>query len=109
MSDLEQFVREHGELTRRYFLRLGVAGSALAGMWPRRSSAAAPAPELAAAIAALESFFTPPANFRDVSRGKPLPHSLPDEKKTRSRPDARDLEAGSRSPIPRIRPSSAAS
>jgi len=81
MSDLQRFVREHRELTRRYFLRLGVASSALAGLWPQRSNAASPAPELAAAIAALESFFTVPANFRDVSRGKPLPHSLPDEKK----------------------------
>ena len=28
-----------------------------------------------------EPYFTPSMNFRDVSRGKPLPHSLPDEKK----------------------------
>lgn len=28
-----------------------------------------------------EPYFTPSVNFRDVSRGKPLPHSLPDEKK----------------------------
>lgn len=33
------------------------------------------------AIAKLESFMTKEEDFRDVSRGKPLPHSLPDEKK----------------------------
>src|SRR5262249_60214259 len=33
------------------------------------------------AIAALEPVSTPEDKFRDVSRGKPLPHSLPEEKK----------------------------
>jgi DMSO/TMAO reductase YedYZ molybdopterin-dependent catalytic subunit len=84
--ELQQFLAEHGELTRRWFLRLGAAGAAAAGFFPP-AGRAEPAesflgrPELAAALANLESFFTPPAKFRDVSRGKPLPHSLPDEKK----------------------------
>jgi DMSO/TMAO reductase YedYZ molybdopterin-dependent catalytic subunit len=36
---------------------------------------------LAEAVAKLESYLTPPDKFQDVSRGTPLPHSLPDEKK----------------------------
>jgi hypothetical protein len=33
------------------------------------------------AIASLEPYFTPPEQFRDVSRGKPLPHTLSESKK----------------------------
>lgn len=40
-----------------------------------------PAPELAGPIENLESYFTPQAQFQDVSRGDPLPHALPDERK----------------------------
>jgi DMSO/TMAO reductase YedYZ molybdopterin-dependent catalytic subunit len=71
---------EHFCLTRRYFLRLGAAGAAAAALLPRLGLADTSSPELQAAIAKLESFFTPPDKFRDVSRGKPLPHSLPEEK-----------------------------
>ena len=83
MFTRNQFLAEHRQLTRRYFVRLGVAGAAAAGLWPLAGSAGAadPSPELAKAIESLEPFFTPPSKFRDVSRGKPLPHSLPDEKK----------------------------
>ncbi len=87
MSSLpRRFLTEHRDLTRRYFLRLGAAGAAAAGLLPTAGHAE-PAEsvlgraELAESLAKLESFFTPPAKFRDVSRGKPLPHSLPDEKK----------------------------
>ena len=31
-------------------------------------------------MAKLEPYFTPPEKFRDVSRGKPLPHSLPERR-----------------------------
>lgn len=80
MKPLDQFRRQHDNLTRRYFLRLGAAGAAAAALLPRLTAAAEPSPELAGAIARLEPFFTPPEKFRDVSRGKPLPHSLPEEK-----------------------------
>ena len=80
MHDSSRFFREHKALTRRYFLRLGAAGSAAWSLWPL-AAGAEPPPELAESIAALESYFTPPAKFQDVSRGKPLPHSLPDEQK----------------------------
>ena len=85
-SQLAHFLTEHRELSRRYFLRLGAAGTAAASVWPTAAHAEPASsilgrPELAESLAKLESFFTPPAKFRDVSRGKPLPHSLPDEKK----------------------------
>lgn len=80
MSAFERFWLEHQDLSRRYFLRLGVAGAALAA-WCPSPGRAETRPELAETLAQLESFFTRPSQFRDVSRGKPLPHALPDEKK----------------------------
>jgi DMSO/TMAO reductase YedYZ molybdopterin-dependent catalytic subunit len=76
-----QFLGEHQFLTRRYFMRLGAAGAAALALPPSGSLLAGDAPELTEAIARLEPYFTPAAEFRDVSRGKPLPHSLPDQKK----------------------------
>ena len=87
MSDhIDRFLTEHGALSRRFFLGFGAAGSAA---WARLASgtepspdASARSPELSAAVEQLESWLTAPEDFRDVSRGKPLPHSLPDEKKS---------------------------
>ena len=45
------------------------------------ASAAPLAPELAKAVDKIGPYFTPQEDFQDVSRGKPVPHSLPDEKK----------------------------
>ena len=89
MTENQQRLAEHAALSRRYFLGLGAAGSAALGLSPllavdEKSPSAeikGRAPELEKAIAALDSFFTPPQNFQDVSRGKPLPHSLPEAKK----------------------------
>jgi hypothetical protein len=81
MKNAKRFLCEHRRLTRRYFLRLGAAGAAALKFWPLNVSAGPPAPVLAKAIEALEPYFTPVNKFRDVSRGKPLPHSLSDEKK----------------------------
>jgi DMSO/TMAO reductase YedYZ molybdopterin-dependent catalytic subunit len=81
MNAFQEFVRQHQSLTRRYFLGLGAAGTAVAARWPLIARAESRAAELEKEIAALESYLTPPENFRDVSRGKPLPHSLPEEKK----------------------------
>ena len=79
MSDSERFLAEHGDVTRRWFLRCGVAGAA-AALSAGRAAADRP-PELAGVLEKLEPYFTPQDEFRDVSRGKPLPHSLPEEKK----------------------------
>ncbi len=81
MNALQRFLGEHQELTRRYFLRLGAAGPLAFSLRSCTAHANPPAPELAAAIEKLESYFTPQDQFRDVSRGKPLPHSLPDDQK----------------------------
>ncbi|HEV2971034.1 MAG TPA: molybdopterin-dependent oxidoreductase [Pirellulales bacterium] len=81
MDELQHFAAEHEQLTRRFFIRIGAGGAAVAGLWPAVGRAEPRAPELAQAIAKLEPYFTPPDKFQDVSRGKPLPHLLPDAKK----------------------------
>ncbi len=81
MSTPERFLAHHLRLTRRFFLRAGIGCAVGAGGWSRAEGAEPPAPELAPALQKLEPYFTPPADFRDVSRGKPVPHSLPEDKK----------------------------
>ena len=86
MDQLE-FVDEHFHLARRYFLQLGLCGLAAAPTailaYADDDKVAKPAkrqkPEKAGAKH--EPYFTPPEDFRDVSRGKPLPHSLAEDKK----------------------------
>jgi DMSO/TMAO reductase YedYZ molybdopterin-dependent catalytic subunit len=97
------WMAEHRRLSRRYFLQSGVAASALATSTPATAGRALaddetkPAAKPAAttltgtkpatpkktdkAGAFGDPYFTPTAEFRDVSRGTPLPHSLPDDKK----------------------------
>ncbi len=67
------------ELSRRLFLRSGLGGVA-AGFASSATAANMLPPELATIAEKIEPFFTPPDEFRDVSRGKPVPHSLPEEK-----------------------------
>jgi DMSO/TMAO reductase YedYZ molybdopterin-dependent catalytic subunit len=81
MDGRRQFLDEHLTLTRRYFLGAGAAWAAAAGLVARAGGAEAPAPALARALDKLEPYFTSPEQFRDVSRGDPVPHSLPEEKK----------------------------
>ena len=68
------------DLSRRSFLR---AGAVLTGAGCSGGIAGAQQlpTELRPAIESIESYFTPPAQFQDVSRGKPVPHSLPEEKR----------------------------
>jgi DMSO/TMAO reductase YedYZ molybdopterin-dependent catalytic subunit len=80
MSDADRFLRQHTELSRRFFLRCGVAGAVAGYALPAGAAEPLP-PELAPALEKLESYFTPPEKFGDVSRGKPIPHTLPEEKK----------------------------
>ena len=80
------FLDEHFQLTRRFFLQAGVLGVATAqvaaaGEGKEKDPAPAKHAKPDKAGVRREPYFTPPADFRDVSRGKPLPHSLPDEKK----------------------------
>jgi DMSO/TMAO reductase YedYZ molybdopterin-dependent catalytic subunit len=81
MSKRDDFLAEHQALTRRFFLGMGAAGAAAAAV-ARESGPAKPLPpELLRAIEKLEPYFTTQEAFRDVSRGKPLPHSLDEAKK----------------------------
>ncbi len=63
-------------MDRRGFLK---AGAAALGAAPALA-ALQESPELARAIGQLEPYLTPQEKFRDVSRGRPLPHKLPPEK-----------------------------
>jgi DMSO/TMAO reductase YedYZ molybdopterin-dependent catalytic subunit len=78
----KSFLEEHARLTRRYFMGLVTVGGLLSGanaLAVTQENNKKVKPEKAGARP--EPYFTPSMNFRDVSRGKPLPHSLPDEKK----------------------------
>ncbi len=82
----DEFLHEHWQLSRRYFLRMGVVG-ALASPLAAPVSAGDPAPAKPEKPkkpdkggARQEPYFTPSADFRDVSRGKPIPHTLPEDK-----------------------------
>ena len=80
MSEARDFLREHNALSRRFFLRAGAALTAGAAVMADARAAELPA-ELAPVLEKLESYFTTQAKFGDVSRGRPLPHALPLEKK----------------------------
>lgn len=72
---------EHVELSRRFFLGLGVAGAALAALETQAAEAATALPaELNDAVAKL-NYLTPPETFGTVERGTPLPYTLPIEKR----------------------------
>jgi DMSO/TMAO reductase YedYZ molybdopterin-dependent catalytic subunit len=76
------FFAEHAELTRRWFLRLGAAATTMTACSPLATATEKPTPkELARVVEKLEPYFTTQDKFQDVSRGKPLPHSLPEAKK----------------------------
>ncbi len=78
MSD--DFLPPNAPLSRRFFLRTGVAGAVLSSA--QSPCSAEPLPEaLAPALARLESYLTPPDSFGDVSRGNPIPHKLSEEKR----------------------------
>ena len=67
-------------LSRRVFLRSGVAGAIASTL-----RATPPIPRPANSLPRSRSSnrtSPPPADFRDVSRGKPLPHRCPEEKRT---------------------------
>ncbi|HEX3149233.1 MAG TPA: molybdopterin-dependent oxidoreductase [Gemmataceae bacterium] len=70
----------HPNLTRRHFFQAG-AGLAIGSGIATRAHGDPPPSELADAVAKLEPYFTLPKDFQDVSRGKPVPHSLPEAKR----------------------------
>lgn len=93
MHDFQQLARQHAEITRRYFLRLGaagVAGLSASPLWAQEGGSEA---VLAEAIGKLE-YLTRPEGFRMAGRGSPPPHTLPPEKRRQVglHPDTWQLE-----------------
>jgi DMSO/TMAO reductase YedYZ molybdopterin-dependent catalytic subunit len=76
--------QEHLQWSRRFFLGLGAAGvAALRNGWAHGAGEGPEScgldPRLQAAIGKLERWLTPAEEFRDVSRGSPIPHTLAPE------------------------------
>jgi len=81
MDKIKLILKEHSDVTRRYFLQLGAAGAAglsVSRLWARQRNGEIN-PLLAQAISELE-YLTREENFRNAGRGKPPPHTLPPEK-----------------------------
>ncbi len=76
----ERFRKEYHEFTRRHFLGVSAAGLAGIGLTGLQAGDEKPAPELADAISQLE-YLTPEEKFANAGRGKPPPHTLPEEKR----------------------------
>ncbi len=87
MDKFDDFLSRHRDLTRRYFIKLGMAGLAMPTLLNSISGARAATggsllPSAEEKAKRFGSYLTPDALFADVSRGDPLPHELPEEKKT---------------------------
>lgn len=82
MGQLDRFLAEHFSLSRRHFLQFSAASALVAESSSLLIASEPRQKVLQDAIATLEEFLTHPDKFRDVSRGTPLPHKLPDNKKS---------------------------
>jgi DMSO/TMAO reductase YedYZ molybdopterin-dependent catalytic subunit len=81
MRDFTPFLTEHRALTRRFFLGVGLSSVAAIAR-PRFATAASPpSKKRAERQERFATYLTSPDGFEDVSRGKPLPHSLSDDRK----------------------------
>ena len=80
-TELASFIREHKDLTRRFFLRLGAVGASSFSALPLFCSDDGQDPALDRKIREIESWLTLQDGFRDVSRGNPRPHSLDEAKR----------------------------
>lgn len=78
VNDADRVEPDRGRITRRLFLGSAAAGAALL---PRAGGAATRPLSLEKAIESLDPYFTPQADFQNVSRGNPRPHLLSAEKK----------------------------
>ncbi|HTM56673.1 MAG TPA: molybdopterin-dependent oxidoreductase [Pirellulales bacterium] len=87
MRPFDDFLARHRDLTRRYFLKLGVLGLAMPTVLRGAGQAQAATggsllPNAEEKAKRFGSYLTPDELFADVSRGQPLPHELSDEKKS---------------------------
>ena len=78
---MSTFLDDHMVVTRRFFFGLGSIGIVALKSLPVLADDARDAASLQEAIGNIESWLTKPADFRDVSRGTPVPHTLPLEKR----------------------------
>jgi len=81
MGDRDLSRGELMKLTRRQLFPAAAALAAAAGLRPPAAEAEELQPELGPAVAKLEPYFVIQDQFSDVSRGNPVPHTLPVEKK----------------------------
>jgi len=86
MDPFDAFLARHHDLTRRYFLKLGVAGLALPAALnfapqARAATGGSLLPKDEEKVKRFGTYLTPDEIWADVSRGDPIPHELPDEKK----------------------------
>ncbi len=79
MDESGRFKDAHPALTRRSMLQVGVSGLAMTG-WNSLAPCLSAGPAVDQGFPEFESFLTPAQNFRDVSRGNPIPHTLPEDK-----------------------------
>ena len=81
MDRIKQLVKEHSDVTRRYFLQLGTAGVTALSISKlcAQEHEGQIDPLLAEAVSKLE-YLTQDKDFRNYGRGKPPPHKLPAEK-----------------------------
>ena len=78
---MSTFLDDHMVVTRRFFVGLGSVGIVALKSLPILADDARDEASLQEAIGNIESWLTKPADFRDVSRGTPVPHTLPLEKR----------------------------
>ncbi len=80
MGRIERLLQEHGDITRRYFIKVGAAGAGAIGLSPLWAGEDEGESLLAEAVAKLE-YLTREEDFINYGRGDPPPHTLPVEKK----------------------------
>ena len=73
-----ELLDEHRRRGRRFFMQFGAAGLLAMRSNPLFAIADDSSATLDAAVRNIESWLTRQDDFRDVSRGNPLPHQLPD-------------------------------
>lgn len=74
-------LEDHRRKTRRFFMQCGVAGVIAMKSHPLLAQDSGSNQSLDEAINDIESWLTRQDEFRDISRGNPLPHQLPDATK----------------------------